>query len=140
MREATIRVMLITAIWRDPAVFSGWFDVDDGTGQRPLRYPFRAERSRRGEEAELRFTRLKRQKVDFGGASSAVHQALAFALERALELLEARTLQRFDQGRGVPGAPAELSDLGFEVSFPFRAEDEEASRVLEALTARPSSG
>ncbi|MFN0062557.1 MAG: hypothetical protein ACKVPX_08560 [Myxococcaceae bacterium] len=136
--EATIRVMLISAVWRTPEVFAGWIDVQRRGAVGAARYHFRAEKW----VGECRFTRLQqhgeRELADFGNLSESTYATLAFALGRAVELLHARTLQRFGEGRSPADMPAEMDDLGFEVSHPLHAADDEMLRVVNALAPRGS--
>jgi hypothetical protein len=128
--EANIQVTLVTAIWKEPRVFAGVFEIAPAGEPPRARYGFRAEAS----DGEYRFTRLERlDALKATPTSTVALEALTFALDGAVNLLHARDLDRFKQGRGGPQPPCSLDDLGFSVRFPFAPADAEARAALAAL-------
>lgn len=132
--DATIEVTLITAIWKEPRIFGGVFEIASDAGSRSCQYAFRAE----ANEREYHFTELRRvdgsnlKPLD-GFLASASFEILGFALDGTVELLHAREMMRFSQGGGQSAEPCSLGDLGFRVRFPFSPVDPQALNALNAL-------
>jgi hypothetical protein len=137
--DGTIEVTLVTAIWREPRVFAGAFDVQELGNAASAHYTFRVETS--GEE--YRFTTLRGPGASGGEAITPLHptavEILTTALRGAVELLSEREQKRFEEGRTGESTPCTLDDFGFRVQFPFHPADEEVASAFAGMLGRRGS-